>query len=56
MKGRVSGKWVLQIRIHFRVPVVVQWLINPTKNHEVTGSIPGLAPWVNDLALLQAVV
>ena len=24
------------------VPVVVQWLTNPTRNHEVTGSIPGL--------------
>ena len=25
---------------------------NPTRNHEVVGSIPGLAQWVNDLALL----
>ena len=33
------------------VPVVVQWLKNPTRNHEVEGSIPGLAQWVNDLAL-----
>ena len=24
------------------VPVVVQWLMNPTRNHEVVGSIPGL--------------
>ena len=24
------------------VPVVVQWLTNPTRNHEVAGLIPGL--------------
>ena len=24
---------------------------NPTKNHEVVGSIPGLAPWAKDPAL-----
>jgi len=25
---------------------VAQWLTNPTGNHEVVGSIPGLAQWV----------
>ena len=34
------------------VPVVAQWLMNPTRNHEVVGSIPGLSLWVEDLALL----
>ena len=28
------------------VPVLTQWLTNPTGNHEVVGSIPGLAQWV----------
>ena len=32
------------------VPVVAQWLTNPTRNHEVVGLIPGLAQWVKDLA------
>ena len=25
------------------VPIVAQWLVNPTRNHEVVGSIPGLS-------------
>ena len=33
------------------VPVVAQWLTNPTRNHEVAGSVPALAQWVDDLAL-----
>ena len=33
------------------VPVVVQWLMNLTRNHEVVGSIPALAQWLNDPAL-----
>ena len=30
---------------------MAQWLVNPTRNHEVVGSIPDLPQWVKDLAL-----
>ena len=30
------------------VPVVAQWVTNPTTNYEVASSIPGLAQWVKD--------
>ena len=34
------------------VPAVAQWLMNPTRNHEVVGLIPGFAHWVKDPVLL----
>jgi len=36
----------------FPSPVMAQWLTNPTKNHVVSGLIPGLSQWVKDLVLL----
>ena len=37
--------------IKWGVPIVVQWLANLTRNHEVASLIPALAQWVNDPAL-----
>ena len=42
--------WVLK-KLNIGVPIVAQWLTNPTRNHKVAGSIPGLAQWVKDLVL-----
>ena len=49
LPGPHYNKFVL--KIHPGVPVVAQWLTNPTRNHEVAGSVPALAQWVNDPAL-----
>ena len=33
------------------VPIVAQWLTNPTRNHKVVSLIPGISQWIKDPAL-----
>ena len=44
-----TDEWIKKIWLG--VPVVAQWLTNPTRNRDVSGSIPDLAQWVKDPAL-----
>ena len=44
------GDWTQEIE------EMAHWLTNPTGNHDVSGSIPGLARWVKDPGLPWAVV
>ena len=53
------GKELTQLNIKKQergVPVMARWLTNPTRNHEVAGSIPALAKWVKNPVLPGAVV
>ena len=46
-----SQPWEGIEKLEMGAPMVAQWLTNLTGNHEVAGSVPALAQWVNDLAL-----
>ena len=49
--GEFNKGWNNKRKPNEGVPIVAQWLMNLTSNHEVAGLIPGLAQWVRDPAL-----
>ena len=50
--NNIFGYTHFRLKKHFSgVPVMAQWVTNPTGSHDVAGSIPGLAQWVTDPAL-----
>ena len=51
MKYHLTSARMAIIKKSTGVPIMDQWLTNPTRNHEVVGLVPGLTQWVKDLAL-----
>ena len=43
---------ILPLKSFSGVPVMAQWLTNPTSNHENAGLIPGFPQWLRDLVWL----
>ena len=48
---KIFSTYVIIIIIMIGVPVVAQWLTNPTRSHEVASLVPGLPQWVKDPVL-----
>ena len=48
----LSFNFLINMANNTGVPVVAQWLMNPTSNHGDMGSTPGTTQWVKDPALL----
>ena len=48
-QAKVEGKAIE--KVHSRMPIMAQWLTNPTSIHEDPGSSPGHAQWIKDPVL-----